>query len=686
MFSIRSSIVRAAFLIAALVPAQARAQQPADTFALNELVVTATRLPLPRAAVPAAVTVLDGDELRARGVRFVADALKEVPGAAVVRTGSDGGVTSLFLRGGESDYVQVLVDGIVVNDPGGAFDLGHLTLDDVERIEVVRGPVSVLYGSDAVTGVVHVITRRGEGPARLFASAGAGFAGRRSGDAAACPGFPLAPCPEGADLGFYATRGWEASVAGSGRRLRYSVGGSGLDSDGAYAFNNAYRNRSAVGRLGVAGSAGEATLSARYTDGLYHYPTDGAGRLDDRNAYHSSESLALGLDAGRALGRAVELRAAVSYHDGDYETVDERDAAGDTLGFYASTSTSRVDRRKADVHANLRAGAAVATLGLELERQHGASDFTSRSQFGPFESSTSNDRSNRALYGQLFVAPASRVSATAGLRREDNDRFGAFVTWRAGANVRVTASTSARASAGTAFKEPTFFENFAEGFTRGNPELEPERSRSWEMGLVQALPAVRGELSATWFDQRFENLIQYSSAPASGAPNYVNVGAATSRGLELEAHVGSAGGARATASWVHLLTEVVDAGLGADRLFQQGQALIRRPRERVSVAGSAPLGARVRAGGRATAVGKRDDLDFIANPSGARVVLPAYEVVDAFVEVALLARTRTRGPGGRDLALRISVENALDRDYREIANFPASGRALSAALLVGSGL
>jgi outer membrane receptor protein involved in Fe transport len=115
--------VAALVVLAPLAPLPARAQEPADTFALSELVVTATRLPVPRAAVPAAVTVLSGEELRARGVRVVADALRLVPGAAVVRTGSEGGVTSLFLRGGESDYVQVLVDGVVVNDPGGAIDL-----------------------------------------------------------------------------------------------------------------------------------------------------------------------------------------------------------------------------------------------------------------------------------------------------------------------------------------------------------------------------------------------------------------------------------------------------------------------------------------------------------------------------------------------------------------------------------
>ena len=135
-----------------------------------------------------------------------------------------------------------------------------------------------------------------------------------------------------------------------------------------------------------------------------------------------------------------------------------------------------------------------------------------------------------------------------------------------------------------------------------------------------------------------------------------------------------------TASWVHLLTDVADAGFGTDRLFQQGQALIRRPRERVHVAAVAPLGERVRASAALAAVGRRDDLDFLADPSGARVTLPAYAVLDLSAEVRLWSG------GGRDLGLRLRLDNALDEDYREVANFPAPGRTISAALRVGAGL
>src|SRR5437867_12453756 len=151
----------ATFLFSTALVSSVLGQSSVDT--LPPVVVTATRVPAPRDALSTMVTVLRGDDLVARGITTVADALRSVAAATVVQTGSFGGVTSLFLRGGESDYVKVLLDGVPLNQPGGAFDFSSLTTDNVDRVEIVRGPASVLYGSDAVTGVVQIFTRRGAG-------------------------------------------------------------------------------------------------------------------------------------------------------------------------------------------------------------------------------------------------------------------------------------------------------------------------------------------------------------------------------------------------------------------------------------------------------------------------------------------------------------------------------------------
>src|SRR5215218_2046715 len=201
------------FALATLtLAATARAQQAAsDTARLQPVEVTATRSPLPADRTPSSVTVVTGEALRRQGITSVADALRTVPGLSIVQTGSYGGATSLFIRGGESKYTKILVDGVPINDAGGAFDLSTLSTDNLDRIEIVRGPASVLYGSDAVAGVVQLFTRRGAGVAHgQVAARGGGFGSR--------------------DV--------DAGVHGGDARLSYSVGAAHHASDGFQPFNS----------------------------------------------------------------------------------------------------------------------------------------------------------------------------------------------------------------------------------------------------------------------------------------------------------------------------------------------------------------------------------------------------------------------------------------------------------------
>src|SRR5213592_1519866 len=190
-------------------------QQPQDTVVLKPVVVTATRVPVSADLVASAVTVLRGSDLVAQGVRTVAQALETVPGAHVAETGSFGGQTSLFMRGGESDYTKVLLDGVALNQAGGAIDLANLTTDNVDRIEIVRGPVSVLYGTDAVTVVVQVYTRDGRGAAHGSVGVGGGT---------------------------YGSRAVDATVVGGAERAGYAFSVSRFASDGVYPVDNQYRN------------------------------------------------------------------------------------------------------------------------------------------------------------------------------------------------------------------------------------------------------------------------------------------------------------------------------------------------------------------------------------------------------------------------------------------------------------
>ena len=640
--------------------AHASAQQQPDTFRLRELVVTATRLPTRISDAPGTVTVLTADDLRARGVRYVTEALRLVPGVAVAQSGGPGSLTSLFIRGGEADYVQVLVDGVQVNDPGGTYNWAHLRTEDVDRIEIVRGPVSVLYGSDAVSGVVQIFTRAG-GPPRLEINATGGRGDKRE------PGINNT----------YRTDAVDALLAGStstgGVSLRYGGSYARHETNGLYAFNSNYDNTNLSARVGAYAQRADLAFTVRRTESEFHYPTSGSGAVVDRNQFFTGESLVLGADAGVRVHRALELRLLATSHENDTRTDNPEDEAGD--GFF--WNTSQIERRSLDARLNAQlARNVVATLGAEHERQHGVTAFESVSPFGTFTDDTDERRRNTGVYAQLHGSVISRLTATLGARLDDNDAFGTFRTGRAALNWQPHDATRVHAALGSAFKEPTFFENFAAGFARGNAELEPESSRSWEAGAEHTLADGKLTFCATWFDQRFRNLIQYTGTPPSpNAPNYFNVGAATARGAELTVradlpHVTVSG------SYTHTRTRVTEAGFGGDRAFEDGSPLLRRPRHQASASAHFALMSALQANVDVLHFGARDDLDF-TNPAefqGVRVELPSYTTVDIALEYGVLQRARA----GFDVTLR--VRNALDEQYQEIYNYPAPGRVVQAGV------
>lgn len=616
---------------------------------LPEVVITATRLTTDRDAVPATVTVLDGAELRARGIRFVSAALRDVPGLSVVQTGSFGGQTALFIRGGESDYVKVLIDGVPVNEPGGAIDLAHLTTENVERIEIVRGPSSVLYGSDAVSGVVQIFTERGRGDTR----ASAGLAG-----------------------GTYGTLDADLAVRGGSERVSHSLAVSRSITDGIYPFNNRYRN--VVGSASVEARPDDRTvarLAVRYEDAVLHIPTDGTGDVVDENAFRATERTVASLDIGRFLTSALELRGLLTINQADATNDDQPDDAADTLGFFASRDVQAVTRRSADVRLNAHLSPnAVLTGGMTLEEQEERRFGSSESQFGGSSSTSAADRRTWAYYAQVQAKLVDGMGATAGVRVDDNDAFGTFLTGRGGVTYDFAGHTRLRASVGTAFKEPSFFENFSNSpFARGNPDLDPERTLSWEAGVEQRLAAERLWVAATYFAQRFRDLIQFTFMPANPEdPNYFNVAKANAFGGEVELRAVIVPGLSLAASYTRTATRVVDAGLDTDGLqFVTDSSLLRRPEHQARVdltygmPGSGHVGVAVQW------VGERADRDFSAFPA-THVVLPAYATVDVSAAVVVLRR----GNGRPEIGLNARATNLLDERYQAVFGFASPGRTI----------
>ncbi len=628
-----------------------------DTVVLKPVVVTATRIPTRADAVTAAVTVISGATLRERGVRTVADALRETLGATVVETSGPGSQTSLFLRGGESDYVKVLLDGVPLNQPGGAYTFAHLTTDDVERIEIVRGPASVLYGSDAVAGVIQIFTRTGLGG-----------------------GIPRVDAEAG--VGSHGTSRVGGTVTGGTARLGYSLGFSRFAADGLFPINSDYQNTTITTRVRMTPDARtDAAVTVRHVDGVFHYPTDGAGRIVDANQVATDRGPAIAVEVGRHVTQRLETRLLLGTTDSDGKLDDDPDAPGDTTLIFHSRD--RVRRRSAELRANWQAApAAVITAGVAVEDarlRHGdACQFYSRGAF--FDCSGApmdRTRSTHAVFFQ-WLADGGRtrsVSANVGARLEDNRQFGTFATWRAGAAWRLDGATRLRAAAGTGFKEPTFFEAYATGFVIGNPNLRPERSFSWEGAIEHTVPGTNLSLSVTYFDQRFSNLVVYDF---TRTPNYVNIAAAQSAGAEVAMDWTSRNGLAVSLAYTYLDTRVLDGG--GDPTFATGKRLIRRPGNAAAVRLASRVGRRGTATLGARFVGDRDDLDFSTFPA-ARVTLHPYTRVQAALGYAVL-----QGRGWRPgLTLQAQVENLFGDTGREIANFPVRGRTLFFGMRLDTG-
>jgi vitamin B12 transporter len=633
----------------------ASGQTPTDTTErspapkLPPIVVTATRVAFP--AVTAGATVITRAELREQGVYHLPDALRSVPGLSVVQTGSFGGLTSLYPRGGESGYTRVLINGVPVNDAGGEFDFATLTTEDIDRIEVVRGPASVLYGTDAVSAVIQVFTRSGSSAPEVSVAATAGN---------------------------YAVAAVDASVAGGTPSVSYGFHAGRFRTNGIYEFNNDYEHSLVSGIVRLAPTArSRGQFFVRYADDRVHIPTDGSGNVVDRNAFQFAQRLTAGLELARLIGERteVQLNAAAHITDGGFD--DKTDEAGDTLGFFAFRSLDHSARRSVDGRVNLRPTArTVLTVGGLVEQQSEQSFSESLSEFGPSYGTFDVRRATRAAYTQ-GIGITGPLTWNLGGRVDDSEAFGRFGTYRGGLAVTGPAGVRLRAAAGTAFREPSLFQNYATGFARGNPNLRPERTRSWEVGADCQLTPARLTASATWFDQRFSDLIEFTfTTPSPDDPNFFNVASASARGIESELRWEPSAGLHLAGGYTYVSAVTRQPGfdIGGTGYFRPGDKLLRRPVH----SGSTTLGYRSERGsivGHALYVGARQDIDFAR---GQRVTLAGYTTVD--VSTWILVRRAVAAGAAARLSVFAKVANALDRRYAGVYGYRAPGRTIQAGM------
>ena len=631
-------LVLSATLRLPLVSGPAEEAQDAQQQALrHDVVVTATRIETPRREVASSITVVPVEALLLRGRRTVAEALADVAGLAGFQYGGPGGTVSLSIRGANSEHTLVLLDGVEVNDPmnpSRSSDLAHLSLDQVERLEVLRGPQSPLYGSDAMGGVVNIITRRGRGRPRFTLSGSAGSLAARTGT---------------------------AGVSGSTARAHYAAGISYYGSDGisaasaAYAGNaerDGYRNFTFQGRAGFTPSpAFEAELTVRGVGAKSDLDGFGGPFGDDPNSLQDYRS---GLVRGQAKARLFDGRweqtLAVSYAGTERRNDNPIDAAhpdDSEKGVFESGLA------KAEwLNTLLFAPSHTLVVGAEAEREHGRSDYEYRSLWGVSESVFPKSRAaNAAVFAQDQWRLAGRLFLTAGARVDRHSRAGTAFTYRvAPAFVIAETGTTLRATYGTAFKAPSLYQLLAPRTSWGpvgNPGLEAERAAGADAGIEQEAFGGRLILSAGAFRTDFRNLIVFDSAAG-----YVNIGLARTRGLEFGLETRPLEETRLKVLYTTLESRDRDTG----------EALLRRPRSKLGFEAETRLFGKLAAAVTLMRAGAREDLDFSSYP-GRRVTLAPYTLLGADLNL----------PAGGGLELFVRLDNILDARYETVWGYGSPG-------------
>jgi vitamin B12 transporter len=619
---------------AAAAPASAQTRSPdLDTAAdAPEVVVTASRSARPLAQVGEAVSVLATPEIERLQSNNVLDLLRTLPGVAITRTGGIGTASSVFIRGAESDQTVALIDGVKLNDPstpGGGFNFGNLLTGNIARIELVRGSQSVIWGSQAIGGVVNLITR--------------------------------APTEELA-VNARAEGGWRdtyqavANVSGRVGPVAASLGGGWFKSDGLSAFV-AGRERDGYENVGLNGKL-LVDLTDTVAIDLRGYFSDGEAEVDgfpaplfafadtpERSRTRELVGYA-GVNAAFLDGR-FRNRAAITYTDTDRRSVNPSSTPNVT--FDGAGRNERLEYQ------------GIFTASPAFEAVFGAERETSRFRTSSFGGPVQRARVRLdSFYLQLSGAPVEGLRLTGGIRHDDHQSFGGTTSLAANAAWSLNGgSTVFRASYGEGFKAPSLFQLFSDF---GNQALQPERARSYDLGATQRLLGGAIELAATWFRRDVRNQIDFVSCFQNPSPictgrpsgTYDNIRRARASGIEATLGLNPTEALGLRVSYSYVDAENRDTGL----------ALARRPKSSLSALADYRWPVGLATGATLTMIG--DSFDNAANTRR----LDGYALVDL----------RASYPLGRGLELYGRVENLFDARYETVFRYGTPGRAAYAGV------
>jgi vitamin B12 transporter len=640
--------------------AQRSEEQATVTIALQlapvteTVTVSATRAPLPTNETGASMALLSGSELDTIHPVAVNDALRLLPGAIVSTAGQRGGLSSLFVRGGDSRYNKVIVDGVPVNDPGGTFDFGTVPLFEMDRMEFLRGAESTLYGSDAMTSVVQVWSRTGS-----------------------------AEVPElrfGADAGNYGTENGYASLSGANGRFDYSVFGNQFNTAGsgpnADYFNSleganlgAKLNDWASLRLRVRHDNSAAGVQNEWNlNGNVLLPPDRDQRARQNNLLSSLELDIRGPSNWQHRFTGFEHVT----HRTNIDSVNDQQSGPldpDMFSFHAIADLNRAGFEYQGIYAEK--SWAQTTFGYYGEDENG---FVGDVVFGI----THGQRTNHEMYAQQSLV-LGRFSAIAGARFVHNSKFGNTGVPQVGATYLlahgggVLSGTRLVFSYAKGFKEPRLEETFAGRPTSTpNPGLLPERSRSFDAGVQQQLFDGKASVQANYFNNLFRDQIEYPFNPKTFVGEYVNINKSLAHGAEFQFDARLRSHLSLTAGYTYTSTQILQAPACTPTqfcdtaIFGTGKPLFRRPKHAASLL-LTYLSKRWGGDLGGSFLGRRVDSDFYGLGFDHT---PGYVLVNAGAWYAVSSRVR----------FYVAGENLTNRFYEEVVGYPALGANFRAGI------
>jgi vitamin B12 transporter len=674
----------------------------------DDVVVTATRVPESRSATTESMAVFTAKDIQALGSTSLVDVLRMVPGLNVESTGREGALASLFARGGESDYNLVLIDGVRVNPSGGAYDFSRVSASEIDRLEVVRGGQSSLYGSDAIGSVVQVFTKRaapGDAP-RVIGSLEGGS--------------------------FDTWRGDASVLGGAQRRLDYQLGVAYRGTEGAFQDilpdHDTFKQTSVDAGVGtILGDRATLRTGLRYANakGKAIGPIDFGSR--DTGTVANTRDLSWHLDFSHRISDRVDQTAQVNYFRSyrlsadtiadptyrvyailsgtpgalfpnsprlvrllDQPTFAAFQSGNQTLGAgqflattpfgvgdFTSTSTSEFRRPAIRYQANATwGGSQTLSGGYDYERE---SD--------PLNPSFLVE--NNAFFVQQQFHAKDRWLATVGVRLDKNSHYGNNASPKVSLGGFLLpyqngsiSSVKVFSNIGRGIKNPQFSELYSSAFTDGNPDLRPERARTIDAGAEITFDDQRVLARVTYFDNAFNDQVAFKSTGPGldGKPDFINIDGSQAKGWELEAVLQRPiDGFTASAGYALVDTKVV-AFVSTSEQFQPGQPLLRRPKHS-AVLRATYVRRRATVNFNLRYVGQRHDAAFLGLSAVASSQFPAGRAVDITVNPGYTVSWL----GGemrvsRDVTAYLRIDNLADAVYESVLGYPGLPRSVVAGV------